>query len=308
MRVIAIVEGGGQPSLYVVPKPEPAAGEVLVRVDASSINGVDLYTAGRAAQGDQFPVVLGKDFAGVVEAVGDGTTRFAVGDRVFGWLGKPGNDGALAEYVTVPETVGIAHAQEGLDTATAGAIGLAGTAALAAVEAASLQAGQTVLVSGATGGVGSIALQIAAALGAEVIATAQSDDERDFVRSLGATFTVDYSGDLSDSVRYERPNGVDAVIHLAGDGNTLAQLLKPGGRLASTLGFSSEKLNRQDITVTAANARPDPALLQRLGAEAAAGRIKVPIQKTYRLDEVPKAIADFAAGTIGKLSVAIHHG
>jgi NADPH:quinone reductase-like Zn-dependent oxidoreductase len=305
MRAIAVTKKGEQPALHNLPTPNLEDREVLVRVETSSINGVDLYLARAAAQGETFPVVLGKDYAGTVEAVGEGVTRFAPGDRVFGWLAKPGSDGTFAEFVTVPEGVGIARIPDGLDAATAGALGLAGTAALLAVDAVSPQAGKKVLISGATGGVGAFAVQLAKSRGADVMATAQSGDEKQFVRSLGATLTVDYSSDLTDSVRYEWPHGADLAIHLAGDGSALADLLAPGGKIASTMMFGPDQLGDRDATAIAVMARPDPELLERLAQDAASGRLRIPIQRTYRLEEVPQALADFAAGTLGKLAVSI---
>jgi NADPH:quinone reductase-like Zn-dependent oxidoreductase len=305
MRAIAVTKKGAQPALHTLPKPKPADGEVLVRVQASSINGVDLYMARAAAQGENFPVGLGKDFAGTVDAVGVGVTRFASGDRVFGWLAKPGSDGTFAEYITVPQDLGIARIPDGLDIASAGALGLAGTTALMAIDAVSPETGKKVLIAGATGGVGAYALQLATARGADVMATAQSSDEKQFVRSLGATMTVDYSSDLTDSVRYEWPQGVDLAIHLAGDGSVLADLLAPGGRMASTLMYGPDQLGNRDATAVAVMAKADPELLERLAEDAASGRIRIPIQRTYRLEEVPQALADFAAGTLGKLAVTI---
>ena len=155
-------------------------------------------------------MVLGKDFAGTVEAVGEGVTRFTAGDAVFGVVTKSFlGDGAFAEYVTVLDEVGIAALPDGADPVAAGALGLAGTAAADALAAAAPQAGETVLVSGATGGVGAIAVQYAAAAGARVIATARPCDEANFVRGLGANVMVDYTGDVSAQVGELSPDGVD---------------------------------------------------------------------------------------------------
>lgn len=309
MRAIALAELGAPPTLQDLPMPTPGPGEVLVRVQASSVNGFDLSVAAGRLHGMmeyRFPVVLGKDFAGTVEAVGPDVSRVAVGDAVFGVLMKPVlGDGTFGEYVTVPEAIGLTRLPAGLDVATAGALGLAGTAALMAVEAVAPQSGETVLIAGATGGVGAYAVQLAAASGAQVIATAQSADEVAFVRDLGAALTVDYSTDLTDALRYERPQGVEAVIHLAGDAQQLADLLVPGGRFASTLGVGPEQLAGRSIAVTGLMAVPDAARLDRLAAEAAAGRLRSPIQRTYPLEQVPQALADFAAGTLGKVAISV---
>jgi len=125
--------------------------------------------------------------------------------------------------------------------AAAGALGLAGTAALDAVQAVAPRSGEAVLISGATGGVGAIAIQYAVAAGARVIATAQPGPEADFVRDLGADHVVDYTGDLAAQVRAVAPDGVAAAVHLAGDGAQVAGLLADGGRMASTLGYGPDQ-------------------------------------------------------------------
>ncbi|HYF76889.1 MAG TPA: NADP-dependent oxidoreductase [Symbiobacteriaceae bacterium] len=309
MRAIAIDDFGSAPALRNLPMPEPGPGEVLVRVLSSSLNGFDLSVAAGWLKGmmeHRFPVVLGKDFAGTVETVGAGVSRFAVGDRVFGVVMKPVlGDGAFGEFVTVPESFGISHMPAELNFQAAGALGLAGVAALMAVDAVAPAANETVLVSGATGGVGAFAVQLAAARGAKVIATAKPGDETTFARQMGATQTVDYSGDLAVAVRALYPNGVDAVIHLAGDGVQLSDLLVSGGRIASTLGLSPDQLGDRPVTLTGIMATPDAARLDRLAADVASGQLRVPIQATYPLEEVPQAMKDFRAGTLGKLVVTL---
>ncbi|PWR10084.1 NADPH:quinone reductase [Micromonospora acroterricola] len=296
---------GAKPEVTEVPKPQPGPGEVLVKVQASSINGFDLSVAGGHVVGmmeHRFPVVLGKDFAGTVETVGEGVTHFTAGDKVFGVVTKAYlGDGGFGEYVTVPEAIGIAKLPEGVEPAAAGAVGLAGTAAVDALDAAAPQAGETVLISGATGGVGSIAVQLAAASGAKVIATAKPGEEAEFVRSLGAHEVVDHTGDVPAQVREVSPAGVDVIVHLAGDPSTLAELLSEKGRIASTMGFGAD----QHPAATFIMASPVPATLDRLAGELAAGRITVPVKRTYALTEVPDAFADFAGGTLGKISITV---
>ncbi|GAB3837475.1 NADP-dependent oxidoreductase [Dactylosporangium cerinum] len=303
MRAVVTAEQGASPTLAELATPEPGAGEVLVRVEASSLNGFDTAVAAGYLAGmmeHRYPVVLGKDFAGTVEAVGDGVTRFAVGDRVFGVVTKAFlGDGGFGDYVVVGDEVGTAAIPTGLDTVIAGVLGLAGTAAVDALTASAPRAGETVLISGATGGVGAIAVQYAAAAGARVIATARPGAETDLVRSLGATEVVDHTGDLAAQVRDLAPDGVDVVLHLAGDGAALATLLAEKGRLASTLGLGPD----QHPAATAVMAHPAPATLDRLAADAAAGRITVPVARTYPLAEVPAAFGDFAGGTLGKLAI-----
>src|SRR5215217_1287340 len=177
MRASVMPDFERQPTLADIPMPEAKPGELLVRVHAASINGIDLSIASGQLQGMleyRFPVVLGKDFAGTVEAVGAGVTGFAAGDRVFGVVSDPSplSSRSFAEYLAVPAGPNLTRVPEGVDFAAAGVLGLAGSAALQAVDAvAPAEAGETVLISGATGGVGAYAVQLAAARGANVIAT-----------------------------------------------------------------------------------------------------------------------------------------
>lgn len=308
MKAIAITDFGSPATMVDLPDPEPAGGEIVVRVAASSINGFDLSVAKGVLKGmmeHRFPVVLGKDFAGTVEATGSGVNEFNVGDAVFGVVMKSElGDGGFGERVATPAAFA-AKIPTGVDIATAGALGLVATAAHDAVEAVAPQPGDTVLVSGATGGVGVIAMQLLKTRGARVIATAGTDEEIAFVRDHGADYVVDYRGELVAALRETQPGGVDAVLHFAGDGAQLGTLVASGGRLASTLGLTADQLDRDDVAVATIIANPATATLTRLAEAVAAGTIRVPITRTYRLDEVPQALSDFAAGHHGKLAIRI---
>jgi len=311
MRAVVVDGYGATPEVREVPEPVPADGEIKVRVRASSVNGFDVGLAAGVLKGryeHRFPVVLGKDFAGTVEAVGAGVSDYTAGDEVFGVVAKAliTEGGGFGEYLTTAAGSGIARIPAGLDHPTAGVLGLAGTAAIRSIEAIGPASGETVLVSGATGGVGGYVVQLAAASGATVIATATPGVEADQVCALGAHHVVDYHRDLADQVRRIAPGGVDAVVHLAGDGLALAALLTDGGRIASTLHLVDPgHLADRNVTVTAVMANTDQGLLARLAAAAAAGKLRVPVERTYRLDEVPTALADFSKGTLGKLAVSV---
>lgn len=310
MRAVAFADFGAPPTLTDLPRPQPAAGEVLIRVQASSVNGFDLAVLGgmfKAMMPHKFPVVLGKDFAGTVTALGDDVTRVAVGDPVFGVVTGPAiGVGGFAEYVVVNEGFGLARIPDGLDHARAGALGLAATAALNAVDAVTPAVGETVLICGATGGVGAYAIQLAAARGAHVIATARPGAETGFVRDLGADSVVDHTRELPAQVLAIAPAGVAAALHLAGDGEQVASLLAVHGRLASTLGYITDHTDGRAITATAVTATPDNATLERLAADAANGRLRIPINRSYPLAEVPGALGDFTSGAVGKLAVTIN--
>jgi NADPH:quinone reductase-like Zn-dependent oxidoreductase len=306
MRAIAVHALGEPPVLTDLPVRDPGPGELLIKISTASVNGFEAAVlAGwvQAYMEYRFPIVPGKDFAGTVEAVGPEVAGFGVGDRVFGVALPPyvGSDGTFAEYVTVSAHYGVTHVPDGIDLSVAGALGLAGSAALTSLQALALKAGQTLLVSGATGGVGAIAVQYAVASGARVLATARRGEEAGFVLGLGAERTLDYSADLDEQFRSVIPDGVDAVLHLAGDPQQLVAQLAPGGCLASTLLFGSDQ-HPAAVSIVADASRE---VLDRLAADVAAGRLTVPITRRYPLADAPTALAEFTEGTIGKYAVDI---
>lgn len=308
MRAFVLTEFGADPELTDIDVPQPAQGEARVKVHAASVNGFDLSVAKsylKDMMEHRFPVVLGKDFAGVVDAVGAGVTDYRVGDRVFGVVTKPYlGDGSFAEYVTVPTEVGLATLPDGVDFTTGAALGLAGAAALSAVDAAELKPGQSVLVAGATGGVGNAAVQLASHADTHVVATAATDAERSLVTELGAGTTVDHTGDVVAAARDAHPDGVDVVLHFAGDAAQLLTTVRPGGRLVSTIA-QPDQLPAQDVTVVGIYTHPDPAKLGRLAAHAAQGTTRVTVQETFPLDRAPEAFTAFTRGTLGKLVITI---
>lgn len=309
MRAFVLPGFDRAPEIRELPVPEPATGEVRVHVRAASVNGFDLAVAGSSLRGGmehRFPVVLGKDFAGVVDAVGPGVEGYAVGERVFGVVTKPFlGDGSFAEYVTVPVEVGLARLPAGVSFQAAAALGLAGTAASDSVDAAAITAGTVVLVAGATGGVGNQAVQLAAEAGARVIATAHTEAEREHVMDLGAAEVVDFTDDVPGQVRAAHPDGVDVVLHFAGDPAPLGALVKPGGRLVSTIAQSGEQAGIADDSFTGVYATPTPQTLGRLGENQAAGRTRVRIEESYPLADTAAAFDRFGRGTLGKLVIAV---
>jgi NADPH:quinone reductase len=251
----------------------------------------------------RFPLVLGKDFAGEVGAVGSSVTDYAVGDRVFGTVTKPYLcDGSFADYVTVPTAIGIAKLPENVSFTDGAGLGLAGAAAHAVIDAAALQPGQTLLVAGATGGVGTQVVQLATAAGARVIATAHTNAERELVSRLGAEVVVDHQADLDSQVRAAAPDGVDAVAHLAGDASVV-ELVRDGGRFASTLLQSPEQLPAETATVIPVFANPTPETLARCAASQANGETAVAIQEVFPLEQLQAALDAFTQGTLGKVVI-----
>ncbi|WP_406171027.1 NADP-dependent oxidoreductase [Streptomyces canus] len=309
MRAVTLESVPSTPAVTEVDTPRPAAGELLVKVAAASLNGIDIATSAGYTQAfmeHRFPLVLGQDFAGVVEALGEGAEGFAVGDAVFGVVMKPFlGAGSLAQYVTVPAGHGVAPIPAGVTTGDAGALGVAGATALVSLDAMALAEGETVLISGASGGVGALAMQLAAGRGAKVIATARPGAQTDFVTGLtGAeVHVVDFTGDVEGQFRAIAPDGVDAVLHLAGDGAALAALLRPGGQLASATGLTQDDVKGHDVAVHTIMGSPDAQILTSLAEQVASGALRVPVTATYPLEQATQAFAAFA-GTPGKIAVS----
>ena len=308
MKALVLSGFGETPEIRSLPLPEPGAGEVRVRIHAASVNGYDLGVAAGYMKDfveHRFPLVLGKDFAGTVDAVGQGVSDFSVGDRVFGEVTKAYiGDGTFAEYVTVPVAVGLALLPAAVEFQDGGALSVAGTTARMIIDGAGVASGETVLIIGATGGVGTLAVQLAAQAGARVIATGQGEEARALLESLGASEVIAHTQGLSAQLQAAHPGGVDVVVHLAGDPAAALSLVRQGGRLASTLLMSADQLPSETVKVIAVYHQATRELLNDLAAAVADGQLRVPVRRTYPLAEAPTALRDFAQpGTIGKLVV-----
>jgi NADPH:quinone reductase-like Zn-dependent oxidoreductase len=304
-RALVIAGRGEQPEIQDVPVPDPGPGQVRVDVQAASINGIDAFAAAGYvwdSMAHEFPVVMGRDFAGTVNAVGDGVSDISVGDMVTGVV--TALDllvGVLSEQV-VFDADRVVVVPDGVSPEQAAAVGLAGVTARDLVDALSLAPDDVVLVSGATGGVGAFVVQLAAATGATVLGTARPGDE-DFVRGLGAAHAIDYTGDIAAAVAAVVPDGVTAVAHAAGDAATVGAVLRPGGRLASVVGATPEQVGRDDVTVTGVLATDTPQKVGALLAAVAAGDLKVPFARTFAFDNAASAVGAFGFQKLGKLVV-----
>jgi len=298
-----VAAAGAQLSLTALPVPEVVAGTVLVKVKAAGLNAIDnALAAGIMAQmiPHEYPLVLGRDVAGIVEAVGDGVEHVAVGDAVLGHmlLTPPVRHGTLAEYALLPADAVVAK-PSGLDFQTAAALPLAGAAAVAAVDAIDAQAGQVVLVVGASGGVGSYAVQLLAARGVAVVATGTADDD-DRLAKLGASTVVDYTaGPVIDQVRAAYPAGVHAVIDLVAytpDGLPL-DAVQAGGIVASTLGAADEQtLSAKSLTGVNIMAAPTRDVIGALAEQAAAGTLIVDVEQVLPFERAGEGLAALAGG------------
>jgi NADPH:quinone reductase len=306
MRAFTLDGFGTPPGLRDdIPTPAHGANQLLVGVHASSVNPADAFIASGAA-GDmlehEFPIVLGRDFAGVVEKVGSGVTEYRVGDEVFGFVpfaDPTVRDGSWAELIAVPEGMQASAKPGSVDFTEAGAAPLAGISAIDAFDALAPAEGDTVLVVGAAGGVGSFFVQLAASVGARVIAPALPEDEG-YLRRLGVGEIVARGHDLAAHVREAHPEGVDAILDVVSQSPDDA-LLKPGGRLASTLGAAEVGPGRFNVM-----AEPTPAKLGRLAGLLDDGALRVSIQRTYPLAQAGDALTALGAThTQGKLGVTI---
>ena len=295
-----------------VPIPAVAGNEVLVRIQGSSVNPIDAFVALGALKGMidyRFPVTIGRDLAGTVERLGPDARRYRVGDEVFGWVNPPElHVGTFAEYVALPEDAFMTRRPAGVEVAQAAAVGLAGTTALAALAALEPRAGERVLVVGATGGVGSIFVQLAAMRGAEVIAAAFPEDET-FLRGLGVAETVARAGDVAALVRERHPEGVAVLLDLVSRTTTdfaaNAAAGAPGGRAASALGAAGEGVP-DGVAASNLQAAPELARLEELARLLDDGTVRIPIEQTYGLERVGEALTDLQARhTQGKLAIAI---
>jgi NADPH:quinone reductase-like Zn-dependent oxidoreductase len=298
-----------------LPDPQAPAGGLLIRTRAAGVNGFDLYHANGYLVhviAHEFPSIAGRDFAGIVEAVGEGRTDVSVGDEVLGFVpaSPPLHVGTYAELISAGPELPIVRKPAGLSFETAAAIPLAGATALDALDTIEAGPGAILLVVGATGGVGSIAVQLAAQRGAIVIATAKAGDEAEFVGSLGAAETIDYTaGDVVAAVRARYPDRIDALIDLVNRGDAftaVSSLVRDGGRIATTMNAANlDAPAGRAIRATNVSGTPTRQKLADLAEQVAAGTLQIEIQQTFPLDEVAAAFSAFTAGTRGKLVLRV---
>lgn len=294
MRAVLQREVGppGVLAIEEVPRPEPIPTEVLVRVHAAGVNPVDLKTRAGEGMADVLgepPFRLGWDVSGVVEEVGYGVTRFAAGDEVFGMPWFPRQAGAYAEYVTAPSRH-FAAKPHALSHLEAGALPLAGlTAWQIVVDTIRLQDGDDVLVHGAGGGVGHLAVQVARARGANVFGTARAE-QADWLRELGVERVIDYREERFE----EHVSDLDAVIDFTGAyGERSLEVLRPGGILVSVPSGAGEDLvaraKESGRRATGFLVEPDPVGLAGLSDLVEAGHLQVRVDSAFDLDDVAEA-------------------
>lgn len=325
MRAMVIDEFGGPETLHLaeLPLPEPGPGEIRVKVAYCSVNPADWKTReGMLSKYIvyNFPFILGFDLAGIVDAVGKDVSRFAPGDRVFG-ISRQGDgiSGSYAEFTICAEAM-LAPLPNGLSFEEAATLPVAGMTALGAlVDVGEITAGQTVLINGGAGGVGSIAIQIAKAAGARVLTTC-SPHNAAYVHGLGADAAIDYrNNDVVAEVNAICPGGVDLVVDAVGLNTLLpraTELVRCGGAFVEIETLISEASEAEiaraadaGIRITSnmvASARM-PDQLARIGQMAAQGKIKAPVTATLPLEGVAEAQRRIKEGHVrGKIAIAVN--
>lgn len=303
MRAIAVSAFRAEPCPVEVPKPDPGAGEVRVKVEYAALNPLDWQTADGAPDGaapQVFPLVLGTDFAGRVDMIGSGDNRFRVGDPVFGRATAPplGRCGAYGEYVCVPQDSPIALVPRDMPLQLAAALPSAGTTAAQILSSTAVRSGLSLLVVGATGGVGSFLTQLAAGRGTAVVAAVRGDEKRR-MGALGATATVDTTMGpeaLDAAVRDLYPDGVDALVDLvSADTASFAvytALVRDGGVAVTTRGVAAPP----GIAWADFRLAPTAAVLEELASAVTRGELDVPIDMELPLEKAPQALAQNRAG------------
>jgi NADPH:quinone reductase-like Zn-dependent oxidoreductase len=289
MKAAFFMKNGGPEVMQYGDIPDPIAGpgQVLVDVHAASVNGADWKVrAGSYAPITKFPYIPGRDFSGVVSALGEGVKEFKGGDPVFGVVEVTG-EACYAEKVAIRSAI-VAKKPDSLSHVEAAALALIGLTALVSIEdALKLKSGETILIQGGAGGVASFAIQLAKHIGARVISTASAAN-LDYVRKLGADQVIDYNAqDFTKVV-----SGCDAVFDTVGGDVAMRSfaVLRPGGRAAFIgSGPTAPVSPRADVTSLRPKVGRDRPHLERIVALVASGAVRVPEIKTYRLSDAAAA-------------------
>ena len=314
MKAAAIDRAGGADviTMHTLPVPKPEADEVLIAIETAGVASWDVFLRKRpeSIKHNAFPLILGTDGSGTVAAVGAKVRGFKVGDQVYSYSWDNPHGGFYAEYVAVPaQRVG--HLPKGMSLRDAGAIATTALTAIQGVDdALHVKAGDTLIIHGASGGVGTLALQFAKLRGAKVLATASGDDGLALVKRLGADLIVDSrKGDITAAAHQWAPAGVDLVLAFAG-GEALQRCIdaqRYGGRIAYPYGVEPEpKASDGTGAITRYNAIPGPEEFERLNRAIEAVKLVVPIAAEFPLAEAAKAQERVEAGHIlGKVVLRV---
>lgn len=316
MRAVAIDNFGGPETMKTrtLRVPDVAPDEILVRLESAGVGEWDPFEreggfATHYGTTYSFPFVLGSDGAGTVEAVGSKVTRFKTGDRVYALSIFNAKGGCYAEYVVVKEDrAGLIP--ENLSTEAAGPMAVDAITALRGLDdALGLKSGETVMIFGASGGIGHLAVQLAQRMGARVFAVASGPDGVELVRRLGAAAAVDgKKDDVAAAARAFAPGGLDAALVTAGGdaADRALTAVKDGGRVAHPNGVEPVPKVRAGVTIKAYDGEPDPAAMDKLNRLIAAGPFEVHIHRSFPLDQAAQAHQALEAHHLGKLALRLN--
>jgi NADPH:quinone reductase-like Zn-dependent oxidoreductase len=308
MLAAAIDHGGGPEvlSIHRLPVPKPAPGEVLIKVHAAGVGVWEQHSRQSPDEDTHFPLILGSDGAGIVAAVGAGVHHLKVGDKVYGT-----SEAFYAEYVTA-RADHVAPVPKGVGLTEAGVLAISGLSALQGIDdVLQLKAGDTVLIHGAAGAVGALAIQFAKLRGAKVLATASDDSGLALVKRLGADAAVNgRTGNITAAARQWAPDGVDAVFALAG-GDSLERCIDAlrtdgRGRIAYLYGMQPLPQPRFATRMTLYTFIAGFPEFERLNKAVEAARLQVPIGAEYPLAAAADAHRRLEAGhLLGKIVLRV---
>jgi NADPH:quinone reductase-like Zn-dependent oxidoreductase len=307
MRAAVIDKFGGPDVLHVtrIPVPEPGEREILVRVHAAGVGSWDPWVREGGMGGTRFPQVLGSDGSGTVVAAGSKARRFNIGDRVYAYTFDNPKGGFYAEYAAVPEkAAGLVPA--GLSLDEAGGLAACGLTAIAGLDLLKMKKALAVLVLGASGGVGHIALQLVKRRGGRILAVASGRDGVALAERLGSDRAVNgKAAGVAQAARDFAPGGFEAALVFANSERLadLLKLVKKGGTIAYPEGVEPEPEGPAGVKIRTFNGSSDPGTFDRLNGLAAQGPFRVEVSRTYRLEDLPRAHRDVLKHHLGKLIV-----
>jgi NADPH:quinone reductase len=313
MRAAAIDQAGGAEALtlHTLPVPQPGAGEVLIAVHTAGVAIWDVAIRRHpdSIKNSHFPLVLGTDGAGTIAALGAGVHGFKVGEEVYAYSWDNPQGGFYAQYVAVPAAY-VGRVPKGLTLTQAGAIGTTALTAIQGVDdALHVHSGETLIIHGAAGGVGTLAVQFAKLRGARVLATVSAEDEIALVKGLGADAVVDgRHGDVTAAAHAFAPAGADAVLAFAGSDalEHCIDALKKGARVAYPSGVQPVPAARDGLALVRYDAIAGPKEFERLNTAIEAMKFQVPIAAQFPLAEAAQAQERIEAGHVpGKIVLQV---
>lgn len=314
MKAAAIDRFGGpeELTLHTLSIPDIGADEVLIRVNTAGVGVWDPWVregefAQMTGETPRFPYVLGADGSGTLAKVGRGVKRFREGDRVYGYNALSAKNGFYAEY-TVLKADDIAPLPAGLTLEAGGAMPADAITALCGLEILALQPEDDVVIFGASGGIGHLAVQLAKRMQARVFAVASGKDGVALARTLGADTAVDgHGGEVGKAARVFAPEGMDsALVTASGDGlNDALEALRVGAHVAYPRGVEPEPQGRPGLNLHAYDGRATPELFERLNRWIEAGPFTVCVSSTYPLDRAALAHQALDQHHLGKLALKV---